>query len=217
MRIISVTVNAAEAGPNLEFKKQDPDTVRSFVGVHPSDAAIPGALSGMEAAWERCDGVGEIGLDPKYSDVSANGAQTAVFKAQLEVASRLSKPVQVHSRGAEGPCLDLLEGFSLRSVLMHWFEGEDALPRAASRRGTYFSFGPALLYSKKLSRMASAVSPDSVLVESDGPVAFRALQGACGPSMVASVVFRLGELWSVGMEEAMSRVASNTRRFLGEA
>ena len=217
MRVVSVTTNAREAPGNLELKTKNPETVRSFIGVHPSDAALPDPLSGLEGLWTRCDGVGEVGLDPKYSDLSANGPQMAVFKAQLEVASKLRKPVEVHSRDAEAACLDVLEGFSLRSVLMHWFEGEQVIRRAIELPRTYFSFGPALLYSKKLARIALAAPPDSILVESDGPVAFKALAGGGGPGMVASVVFRLGELWGVGTDEAAMRVESNTRRFLEEA
>jgi TatD DNase family protein len=218
MGLVSVTVNAREALASLELKDRNPNTVRSFIGVHPSDAAaIQAPLDGLEGLWERCDGVGEIGLDPRYSEASANTAQMTVFTRQLEVASKLAKPVQVHSRGAEAPCLDVLEGFSLRAVLMHWFEGEEVLQRASGRSGTFFSFGPALLYSKKLARVASAIPPEAVLVESDGPVSFRALRGATGPALVPSVVFRLGELWGIDAEEAASRVETNTRRFLGEA
>lgn len=217
MRVISVTTNAKEAPANLELKTIGPETVRSFIGVHPSDAALPDPLSGLEDLWTHCDGVGEVGLDPKYSELAANGAQMAVFKAQLEVASKLRKPVEVHSRDAEAECLDVLGGFSLRAVLMHWFEGEHVLRRAIDRPRTYFSFGPALLYSKKLARIAVATPSDSVLVESDGPVAFKALGGGGGPGMVPSVVFRLGELWGVGADEAAIRVEHNTKRFLEEA
>src|SRR5713101_5487101 len=128
MRLVSVSVSAAETATNFRLREENPSTVRCFIGIHPSEAlAALGDLEKLAPLWERADGVGEIGLDPKYSEVSSGSDQMKLFKAQVEVAARLKKPVQVHSRGAEEACLDVLEGYSLRSLLMHWFEGEDSL------------------------------------------------------------------------------------------
>src|SRR4029077_6116838 len=134
MRLVSICVSAADAAPNFRFREENPSTVRCFIGVHPSEAvAALGDLEKLARMWERADGVGEVGLDPKYSDVSPGGAQMGLFKAQVEVAERLKKPLQVHSRGAEDKCLDVLEGYAVRSVLMHWFEGEGSVGRVISR------------------------------------------------------------------------------------
>ena len=216
IRLMSATVSPKEAAQNLAFRKRDPSTVKCFIGVHPSEAeAADPRLEELSPLWESADGVGEVGLDPKYSEVSAKGAQMAVFRVQVEVASRLNKPLQVHSRGAERACLDLIDGYPLRSVLMHWFEGEDLVDRVVSRRGRFVSFGPALLYSKKLQRIARLLPEDAVLTESDGPVAFGALGGAGGPGLIPSVAFKLAELWGRGFEEATGQLAINAESFLG--
>ncbi len=173
IRLVSVTVAPAEGALNLSLREENPSAVRAFIGVHPSEAEnAPAALERLAPLWERADGVGEVGLDPKYSEVSRESAQMKLFRGQVEAASRLRKPLEVHSRGAEQACLDLLDGHSPRSVLMHWFEGEEHLERVVSRANYFVSFGPALLYSKKLLRMARRLPPESVLVESDvaGPL-----------------------------------------------
>ena len=160
MRLVSVTVSLGEAAPSLLLREQNPSTVKCFIGVHPSEAAsTPEGLPALDTVWEAADGVGEVGLDPKYSEVSAGSAQMKLFEAQVEVAGRLRKPLQVHSRDAEGACLDVIEGYSPRSILMHWFEGEESLGRALSRPRLFVSFGPAILYSKKLLRMARRCPP----------------------------------------------------------
>jgi TatD DNase family protein len=191
-----------------------PGTVRAFVGVHPSEAEKEGALDRVEGLLENATGVGEVGLDPKYSDTGQGGAQMRAFLAQLEAAQRSEKPVQVHSRGAEEQSLDVISGYRLKSVLMHWFQSEEALPRALES-GCFVSFGPALLYSKKLQRMALRCDPGRVLVESDSPVSYGPLGGVHGPSLVPSVIFMLGELWRVSFEEARSAVTLNAERYLG--
>jgi TatD DNase family protein len=216
MRLVSVGVSPAEAAPNLGLRAIDPSTVKCFIGIHPSEAAsVSGGLEALSPLWDAADGVGEVGLDPKYSPVGAGSAQMELFAAQVEVAGRARKPLQVHSRGAEAACIDVLEGRSLGSVLMHWFEGEEMLGQVLSRQRTFVSFGPAILYSKKLQRMARRCPPEAVLVESDGPVAFGALGGAEGPGLVPSVAFKLAELWGRRYEEAVERLWLNAESYLG--
>jgi len=216
IRLVSVTVAAAEAAPNLQLRKQNPSMVRCFLGVHPSEAfSASKDLEELAPLWETADGVGEVGLDPKYSSVSAGSPQMELFKAQVEVAERLMKPLQVHSRGAEAACLDVLDGHSLRSLLMHWFEGEECLERVISRPQTFVSFGPAILYSKKVLRVARRCPPDSVLAESDGPVAFPALGGAGGPGLIPSVAFKLAEVWGMSLDEAFTQLWQNAESYLG--
>ena len=132
--------------------------MKAFVGVHPSEAGRDEDLNWFESALEGASGAGEIGLDPKYSPLGPQGPQTRAFQAQLAAAERAGKPVQVHSRGAERACLDVLSSFKTRSLLMHWFEGEEFV-RDLRDRGYFVSFGPALLYSKKLQRIASSYDP----------------------------------------------------------
>jgi TatD DNase family protein len=216
IRLASVCVSPVEAAPNLALRKKHPATMKCFVGVHPSEAAsTPRALEELAALWEDADGIGEVGLDPKYSEVSPTSAQMELFRGQVQVAARTKKPIQVHSRGAEAACLDVLEGYSLGPVLMHWFEGEESLDRALSRASTYVSFGPALLYSKKLLRLARRCPPEAILAESDGPVAFAALGGAEGPGLVPSVAFRLAELWGRSVDEAAVRLSLNAQSYFG--
>jgi len=216
MRLVSVSVSPAEAAPNLRLREGNASTVKCFIGVHPSEAATtPVGLDELSTLWEAADGVGEVGLDPKYSEVSARSAQMELFRAQVEIAGRLKKPLQVHSRGAEETCLDVLDGYSLGALLMHWFEGEELLERVLSRPRTFVSFGPAILYSKKLLRIAKRCPPEAVLAESDGPVAFAALGGAGGPGLVPSVAFKLAELWGKSLDEAFLQLSLNSKSYLG--
>ena len=215
MCLISCTVNASEAPENLRIRSENPQNVRCFLGVHPSDATTSGPPSTVLAPFlARCDGIGEIGLDEKYSPTSEGSAQMEAFLDQLRVAEELGKPVQVHSRGSEQKCMDILGTFRLKAVLMHWFEGEALVSEAASR-GYYFSLGPALLYSKKLRRIAQAVPAERLLTESDGPVSFGPLQGAGGPNLIASVLFRLAEIRGERYGDLERTVEENAGRFLG--
>jgi len=198
----------------LKQEEAFPGTVKAFVGVHPSQALKITSLEWLEQDLKRASGIGEVGLDPKYSEKGAGSAQMKALLAQLETSQRARKPVQVHSRDAERECLDALGGFSLGTVLMHWFQGEELLNEVIGR-GYYVSFGPSLLYSKKLQRMALRSPRGQVLTETDSPVPFTPLGGIHGPSLVPSVVFRLSELWEKGFEETRAILTGNAMRFLG--
>lgn len=199
----------------LQFARENGRLVRPFVGVHPSEALVEPELSWLAPVLGEAAGVGEIGLDPKYSEVAEGSPQTKVFEEQLALAQRHGKPVQVHSRGAEAKCIDKLSAFTLRAVLLHWFEGE-SLAREAADRGYFVSFGPALLYSKKLQRLAAAYNEDLLLSESDGPVRFAPLGGAGGPWLVPSVVFKLAELRRKLFEDMAQVLVRNCVNYLGD-
>jgi TatD DNase family protein len=213
--LVTAGTDARSSNEGMALSMHRPTLVTAFIGVHPSEAEreVP---DWIEKALPNATGIGEVGLDPKYSEVSMSSAQMKLFCFQLGLAEKARKPVQVHSRGAERECLDALGTFSVRDVLLHWFQGEQAIAEA-SDRGYYVSFGPALLTSKKLRRMARAYDRDHILAESDGPVRFAVLGGAGGSTLIPSVVYGLGELFGEPFEDTAIRLVRNSSEFLGLA
>jgi TatD DNase family protein len=211
--LLSCTVNAGEAAENARIRDRTGGAAKSFVGIHPSDATAQLPRELLAPYLEGCDGIGEIGLDEKYSTTEAGGNQMRAFVDQLALAESLGKPVQVHSRGSERKCLDALSAFNLNGVLMHWFEGEALLSEVVSR-GYFVSVGPALLYSRKIRRIAEATPMDRLLTESDGPVGFGPLGGAAGPGLIPSVLLGLADVHGVRYDDMESRVESNARALL---
>ena len=214
--LFSVGVDRRSSVSSLSMAREHGAIVRAFVGVHPSESGQERTIEWLEGAAAEASGLGEIGLDPKYAAwEGAMETQVALFEKQLELAERLSLPVQVHSRGAERECLDLLSTYRVERVLMHWFESVDLAGEVAAR-GYFISFGPAVLYSKRLASVAASFPRELVLTESDGPVSFGPLGGASGPSTVPSVVFRLAALSGEVFEEVRERVLRNALSFLEE-
>jgi TatD DNase family protein len=213
--LLSSGVDKGSSERTLGIAKDSHGSARAFVGTHPSEVEKESDLSWLGPALSHATGVGEIGLDPKYSSTGAESIQSKMFETQLGLAEKARKPVQVHSRGAERRCLDVLTGYRLESVLMHWFQSSDLI-KEVSERGYFVSVGPALLYSKKLQKMAMSVDRGLVLTETDAPVPFAPLGGARGPSLIPSIVFALAGKWSLSFEEARALVCMNGRRYLGE-
>ena len=212
--LVSCGVDRETSAITLRHAETFPKAVRAFVGVHPSEVLKDTGLAWMEPALARAAGVGEIGLDPKYSASGPGTAQMRAFLAQLQMAQDAKKPVQVHSRDSARECLDALGGFGICQVLMHWFQDERLVGEVVDR-GYFVSFGPAVLYSKGLQRMARRCPHGQVLTETDFPVPFGPLGGGLGPALLPSVVFKLSELWGEEFEDARSILTGNAIRFLG--
>ena len=211
--LLSSGTDRASSMATLKIAKSDPGLVKAFLGVHPSEAGAGDDLGWFEGALQEATGAGELGLDPKYSEVSPKSPQMTAFVRQLEAVEKAGKPVQVHSRGAEMECLEVLSSYDVKPVLMHWFQGETE-QREVEDRGYFVSFGPALLHSKRLQKMAFNLDPAQVLAESDGPVTFAPLDGAGGPSLIPTVVFALAELWKQTFSEAEERLQRNGLGYL---
>jgi TatD DNase family protein len=210
----SAAVDRASSAANLDLARRSSAYVHPFVGVHPSEAARGMDLAWLEGLLEQATGLGEVGLDPKYSEVAEGSPQMRILQTQIELAERKDKPVQVHTRDTARLCLEKLSSYRLRRVLLHWFEGEDEASTAAGR-GYYISVGPAVLYSKKVVRVAATYPEDLILPESDGPLAFQALSGAGGPLLIPSVVFGLAQLRHRSFGEMAESLLNNGRSFLG--
>jgi TatD DNase family protein len=216
LTLLAVSIDRDTSMRSLEVAKRYPGTVMAFVGVHPSEATKVGNVDWLEAMLPQAGGCGEIGMDPKYSETGPGSQQARIYEAMLDFAEKAGKPVQVHSRDAENACLQLLTRYSPRGVLMHWFEKEE-LVQAVGDRGYYVSFGPALLYSKKLQRLAASIDRSLVLTESDGPVSFGPLGGVGGPPLVPSVAFELARVWKVGFDEASEILVRNLDGYAGSS
>jgi len=211
--LLAASVDRRTSLASLTLSAEAPEVVRGFVGVHPSEAAQEEGLGWLRDAARGAAGVGEIGLDMKYSPDSPMDVQRKVFLEHLQIAEEFGKPVQVHSRGTEEECIATVSRFRLESVLLHWFQGEEAL-ELAEGKGYFVSFGPALLSSKRLQRIARAYDRSLVLVETDGPVPFPTLGGAEGPGLIPSVIFKLTQIYGSGFDEVATLVRDNSLRYL---
>jgi len=155
-------VQASSGTPNM----------RRFYGIHPwyadewnpdTEAELVRLLESDPAA-----GVGEIGMDSKHGDLDL---QAKVFSDQLDIASRMGRPVTVHMVGCENEVLGTLRVHAGGvPVILHSFKSESYV-KPFAQAGCFFSVGPRLLSKSRenVYRIVSSVPEDRLLVESDAP------------------------------------------------
>jgi TatD DNase family protein len=170
-RIVSIGSGLDSCRETLAIASRE-STVRAALGIHPHQAADPdaGRLDELRALLkeEPAVAVGETGLD-FYRDYAPRRLQRKLFRAQLELAAELGKPVVVHTRAAEEETAEALEGFG-GTVILHCFSSPELL-EVALERDYYVSFAGNVTYpnAAELREAACRVPDDRLLVETDSP------------------------------------------------
>ena len=193
------------------------DIVRAALGIHPEYALrLPfDVVSRVEELIQRNDeevvAVGEIGLDYKFAQTrEEKDRQKEFFVRQIELANQYSLPVEVHSRRAHRPVLDLLEAHADVPVVLHWFSGGLADVLRGVELGYYFSFGPAIIHYEAYVPIVEAVPLDRILLETDGPVRFKGRPAE--PCDVGAVAERIASIKKTSIENVMEAARRNARR-----
>ena len=139
-----------------------PDVVSPrMAGIHPWDAERGSALPD----FAHCDIIGETGLD--YACEVDRLAQERLFRAHLEAAERLQKPVVLHTVRAFEPTIKILAEYNIAGVVFHGFIGSQQQAAEALRRGYYLSFGSRSLRSSKTRQAIAATPLDRLFCETD--------------------------------------------------
>jgi TatD DNase family protein len=162
----------------------------SSYGLHPWDVGnrSPQWLEKLRACLDADPraGVGEIGLDrwmldrahaddPRLAGLrrAPIEEQTAVFLAQLALATERELAVSIHCLDAVGLLYDLLRATKrpARGFLLHSYNGSAEMVENFANLGAYFSFNGSFLDERKqrLREVYARIPADRLLVETDAP------------------------------------------------
>lgn len=195
-RIVAIGSGVDSCRTTLEICERE-EGVFAALGLHPHQAGEAGAaeLAELRRLLEhpKAVAVGETGLD-HYRDYAPRERQASIFRAHIELAAEVGKPLVVHSRAAEAETVAALEEASALSVILHCFSSS-VLLEPAGDHGWYVSFAGNITYPKatELRWAAARVPRDRLLAETDSP--YLAPQPARGKRNEPALVFHtLGAL-----------------------
>ncbi|MGE0567456.1 MAG: TatD family hydrolase [Bacteroidia bacterium] len=119
------------------------------------------------AKEKRCLAIGECGLD-KLCDVNFE-LQEKVFKAQVEIANRIQKPLLIHCVKSFNELINCLRFAKNKvPVIIHGYNNNSNIARIMDDEGYYFSFGKALLgFESNAARAIKSVSRKKFFLETD--------------------------------------------------
>ncbi len=216
-------------GTDLEVSRQAValaelhEEVYATAGFHPHDvekADEPSleALSEL-AIHEKVVAVGETGLD-FFRDYAPRDLQERVFRRHICLAREAGLPLVVHSRGAEGRALDLLEGEGAGDVggVLHCFGGNAEQAIRGVGINFYVGFGGTVTFKKSSSLpVALGTPPDRLVLETDCPYLSPAPHrgGRNEPAYTRHVAECLADAAGEPLERLAARTTENALRLFG--
>lgn len=167
---------------------------------------------------EKCIAVGECGLDYyRLKDETTKDAQKACFIAQLKLASKVQKPVIIHSREANEDSYEILKAYAkeLCGGVLHCFNASDLLLKLADE-GFYFGIGGVLTFknAKNLVKILPKIPKERLLIETDAPYLtpepFRGRRNE--PLMTHFIAQKMSELLNLSKRELLELCLENSKR-----
>lgn len=221
VKIISIATDIASSWKTLEIARKY--ELRCTVGVHPHQAEQFSEDETLQQLRKLCAApevvaIGEIGLD-YFKEYAPRQSQQRAFRAQLELAQELSKPVVIHLRDATEDLLKILgEHRGVRGVV-HSFTGDWALAQRVLDLGLYLSVNGIVTFEKSQAlRDAVAQIPlERLLLETDCPyVAPVPLRGTRNePSFVRYVAQAVAHIKRISFDEVAQATTRNAQALFG--
>ncbi|KAM6207371.1 putative deoxyribonuclease TATDN3 [Sarcoramphus papa] len=162
--LVVVSEQAGEFRSVVALSERFPGFVLPCLGVHPVQEISPeeqrsvtlkdldAALPLIELYKDKLVGIGEVGLDftPRFAstDEQKEGQRQVLIK-QIELARRLDLPLNVHSRSAGRPTINLLKEQGATKVLLHAFDGKPSVAMEGVKAGYFFSIPPSIIRSEQ--------------------------------------------------------------------
>lgn len=183
-RMVAVGTDLDDWDLYAKLAEEHPGRIDYTVGVHPCsvEAGWEAAVDRIAAYWERGNrpvALGEIGLDRFHLPKEREAAQAifeqqqAAFAFQLELAKRLETPVVIHSRGAFGECLEMIDasGVDWNRVVFHCFSEGPGEMQQLMDRGGYGSFTGVITFknAESVRDAAKLQGLDRLMIETDAP------------------------------------------------
>jgi TatD DNase family protein len=197
--------------------------LKAFVGIHPQFATALTDIDPFEhffnSSLAHIHGIGEIGLDPTYVNLELQNSmesQKFIFHHMLQLAEQNQKPISIHSRKSVGDILEILPSYRIKNAVFHWYEGSKKNLNKINELNFFVSFGPYILYNKEKQKMLQEADINLVLLETDGPVAYKKCLNnvLTSPSLIISTQYLLGNIIKKSFREITDLLYLNASRFL---
>ncbi|XP_056446869.1 tatD DNase domain containing 3-like isoform X1 [Gadus chalcogrammus] len=182
--ILAVAEHHGEFDKIIELSQRFPGFIFPCLGVHPVQQTVPtvqrcvslqdldAALPLIEKYEEHLVAIGEVGLDftPRFvSEEGAKDIQRQVLVRQAELAKRLDLPLNVHSRSAGRPTIQLLKEQGVEKALLHAFDGKPSVAMEGVKAGYFFSIPPSIIRSEQKQKLVKQLPLENICLETDSP------------------------------------------------
>jgi len=204
------------------------DEVFFAVGVHPYDCEkFDLAILEKYVTHPKCIAIGECGLDyfrlPLDEDEKQQNIQLQkdIFKAQIEFAKKVKKPLIVHIRDASDDSRTILIESEASEVggVLHCYNASEHL-LVLSEHNFYFGIGGVVTFknAKKLVEVLPKIPLEKLLIETDSPYLtphpFRGTRNT--PMYTNNIAQKVSEILKKSKKEIENLTTNNAKALFKE-
>ena len=135
-----------------------------------------------------------------------------MFKKQLDIASKYSMPIVVHSRDSISDAYNILSQYNLRGSI-HCFSSSLEMAQKFIKLGYKIGVGGVVTFKngKKIQNIVENISLNDILLETDSPyLTPEPYRGKCNePRNVLYVAEKIKSIKNVSLAEVISITSSN--------
>ncbi len=195
--------------------------VFASVGVHPHHGSTSlGDLSELKALAKhpKVVAIGETGLD-FFRDWCPKDDQYRWFRAQIELALEVDKPIIIHSRSAAEECLSVLKEMNAGKVggVFHCYSEDAEFAKKLAQINFLVSFPGSVTFKKAeaLRHAAREIPLSQIMVETDAPyMAPEPNRGKrCESAFVIETAKRIALERKIEYSEFAKAVTENSKKF----
>lgn len=217
--VVAVGETLADARTNLELARCYPTQVLPTAGLFPTilDLKQAGAVEEfIRHEHHQLVAIGEVGLDLwKVQDPGDRELQREIFCRFVDLAIELDLPLNVHSRAAGRPAIELLMERGARRVQMHAFDGRATKAMPGVEAGYYFSVPPSIVRSTQKQKLVRSLPLGCLLLETDSPVLGPVGEERNEPANLVASLNAIAEIKGIASREVAAAVTRNTERLYG--
>ncbi|MDZ4784837.1 MAG: TatD family hydrolase [bacterium] len=203
----------------IKLAEQYPN-IWASAGIHPHAAATEFDPEKLKAFCKhpRVVAVGETGLD-FFREWSPREDQERWFRAQIEIAKEVKKPLIIHSREAGQQSLKILKELHADDIggVYHCFSENDEFAKALKDINFLVSFPGTITFKKNdtLREIVRKIPLEQIMVETDAPyMAPEPNRGkTCESAFVADTAKMVAKIKGMPFEECAKILTATTKRF----
>ena len=171
------------------------------------------------ASDQKVVGIGECGLDHyRIETHESRIKQEHAFRAQIEFAQEVKKPLMIHCRSAFEDLVKILDSYfmihnSKPSGIIHFFSGTKDDARKLLDMGFSFSFGGVITFARDYDEVVTYTPLDRIVLETDAPYVtpapFRGTRNE--PLHIQEAAKKIAELKNSTLEKIAAQTVVNSR------
>lgn len=202
------------------------DMVECGMGIYPRDAlkrevesgeyvtntpdfSVDEEISFIRENKEDVVAISEVGLDFVHGQ---SKQQIEDFEKMIQLALGLGKPIVVHSRKAEQKCVEVLESFPIKKVVMHCFCGKKKLVKKILDNGWWMTIPTSVVRAQQFQEVIKEAPLSQLFCETDSPYLSPFRDKRNEPSFVVESYKKIAELKGLEVEEVAKCVFQNWQR-----